>query len=85
LAWFQIILFSNKLGPNYANLQSTLNKAKAEQYRRNTCINSKLMQINPKFQAYIIKNTHAYLHLSCIFAAKVSGLELSKYALSRLY
>jgi len=53
-----------KLGPNHANLQSQLNKAKTERNRRKTCINRKLMQINPKFQAYIIKNTHAYLHLS---------------------
>ena len=51
LAWFQIILFSHKLGPNHANLQSQLNIAKTEHNRRNTCINRKLMQINPKFQA----------------------------------
>jgi len=64
LAWFQIMPFSNKLGLNHANLQSQLNKAKTEHNRRNTCINHKLMQINPKLQAKNIKNTHAYLHLS---------------------
>ena len=44
-------LFLLKLGPNHANLQSQLNKAKSEHNQRNTCINRKLMQINPKFQA----------------------------------
>ena len=53
--------FSHNLGPNYGNLQSQLNKAKTEHNRRNTCINRKLMQINPKFQA---KNYQKY---PCIF------------------
>jgi len=44
-------LFLLKLGSNHANLQSQLNKAKTKRNRRNTCINRKLMQINPKFQA----------------------------------
>ena len=57
-------LFLLKLGMNHANMQSQSNKAKTERNWRNTYNNRKLMQINPKFQAYIIKNTHAYLHLS---------------------
>ena len=44
-------LFLLKLAPNHANQQSQLNKAKTERNWRNTCINRKLMQINPKFQS----------------------------------
>ena len=61
LAWFQIMPFSNKLDPNHANLQLQLNKVKTEHNWRNTCLNRKLMQSNPKFQA---KNHQKY---PCIF------------------
>jgi len=44
-------IFHPKCGLNDANLQSQLNKAKTERNRRNSWINRKLMQINPKFQA----------------------------------
>jgi len=56
-----MILFSHKLGPIHANLQATLNKAKTEHNRRNTCTNHKVIA---NFKPKIIKNTHAYLHLS---------------------
>ena len=54
-------IFLPKRGPNHANLQSQLNKAKTEHNRRNTCLNRKLIQITPKFQA---KNHKKY---PCIF------------------
>jgi len=63
LVWLQLHAFLLILGSTHANLQSKLKKTKTKRYRRNICINRKIMQINPKIESKSIKNTYAYMTL----------------------
>uniref|UniRef100_A0A7C9EML4 Uncharacterized protein n=1 Tax=Opuntia streptacantha TaxID=393608 RepID=A0A7C9EML4_OPUST len=55
LVWPQYLYFLLTFGSTCVNLQSKLEKAKIERNRRNMCINSKIVQINPKIEFKSLK------------------------------